>query len=89
MKTYIDWITEEARPAGAEHGHDPVSGRFHERLDGAARPIAIPHRAMVQARQIYAYAHAARLGWFPAGAALAERAMAGPDWDYVTLVRSR
>ena len=41
-------------------------GRFRERLDERGAPLDVPHRAMVQARQIYVYSHAHLLGWHDA-----------------------
>lgn len=57
------WLIERALPLWLDAGFDPGTGRFHERLDFAARPVSKPNRVMVQARQIYVYAHAALLGW--------------------------
>ena len=73
---FVDWTVERALPVWAERGFDAEVGRFRERLDPAGHPIAIPHRSMVQARQIYVYAHAAELGWMPRGGDMADRAMA-------------
>jgi len=84
LADYLDWITASALPAWATQGFDQRAGRFHERLDRAAAPIAVPHRAMVQARQIFVFAHAAELGWAPEGAALAERGMASLLRDFAT-----
>jgi mannose/cellobiose epimerase-like protein (N-acyl-D-glucosamine 2-epimerase family) len=39
---------------------------------------------MVQARQIYVFAHAAQLGWFPEGAQLAEAARASLIRNFYT-----
>lgn len=83
MKAYIDWVAGPALDTWARAGRDQATGRFHERLDAAARPIAVPYRAMVQARQIYVYAQAAALGWSADGGALAEAAMAALIRDYV------
>ena len=70
------WMVDVALPLWSEVGFEPGAGRFHERLDqkGGAVPD-VPHRAMVQARQIYVFAHAAQRRWFVAGADRAERAM--------------
>ncbi|WP_419827788.1 AGE family epimerase/isomerase [Sphingomonas sp.] len=73
---FVDWVRTDALPTWAERGFDAAAGRFHERLDEAGRPLAVPHRAMVQARQIYVYAHAGMLGWHDRGVELASRAMA-------------
>lgn len=83
MKAYLDWMRGAALPTWATLGFDAERGRFRERLDMAGRPIDVPHRAMVQARQIYVYAHAALNGWYPEGGALAERAMAGVMRHYL------
>jgi len=58
------------------------AGRFRERLDIAGHPLAVPHRSMVQARQIFVFADAAAAGWFPEGGALAEAAMAALLRDF-------
>ena len=76
LDAYIDWVTTSALPVWAERGFDRANGRFHERLDSAGQPIGVPHRAMVQARQIFVFAHAAAEGWSNDGGALAEAAMA-------------
>ncbi|MGF7150927.1 mannose-6-phosphate isomerase [Sphingomonas zeicaulis] len=72
---YVHWVRNVAIPRWAVLGFDADKGRFHERLDLNGRPVSVPHRAMVQARQIYVYADAARRGWYADGAPLAERAM--------------
>ena len=49
---------------------------FCERLDFSGHPMhEVPHRAMVQGRQIFVFTHAARLGVFPGGAEPAMRAL--------------
>jgi mannose/cellobiose epimerase-like protein (N-acyl-D-glucosamine 2-epimerase family) len=74
--SFVDWLHDEALPFWATDGYDASRARFCERLDAAGRPlVATPHRLMVQARQIFVFAHAANLGWLPEGAALAETAM--------------
>ncbi|VFU08270.1 AGE family epimerase/isomerase [Methylocella tundrae] len=71
-----DWIVERALPLWSTIGFDAQRGVFQERLDWSGRPVeTVPRRAMVQARQIYVFAHAAHLGWFPEGGRLAEIAM--------------
>jgi mannose/cellobiose epimerase-like protein (N-acyl-D-glucosamine 2-epimerase family) len=75
-KRLRQWLISTALPLWAAVGFDSSRGRFRERLDWSGQPVeAVPHRAMVQARQIYVFAHAAELGWFPEGAELAEIAM--------------
>lgn len=76
LETYRDWVFDQAVPTWQRIGFDPTTAMFHERLDTGGRPLAVPHRAMVQARQIYVFAHAAALGIAPGGADLATMAMA-------------
>lgn len=69
---YRDWLVTKALPLWATIGFDAADGSFVERLSLDGRALGdLPRRAMVQARQIYVYAHAASLGWFPAGRDLA------------------
>lgn len=82
MKAYFDWIVVEALPFWAEAGFDAAPGRFAEQLDHAGQSLAMPHRAMVQARQIYVFAEAARRGWFAEGGRIAETAMASLLRDF-------
>jgi mannose/cellobiose epimerase-like protein (N-acyl-D-glucosamine 2-epimerase family) len=82
LNAYRDWITGRALPTWSSIGFDPVAGRFRERLDLSGSPLDVPHRAMVQARQIYVFSHACQLGWFEEGGALAERAMASLLREY-------
>jgi len=84
LADYLDWITASALPAWAIQGFDRRAGRFHERLDRAGVPMVVPHRAMVQARQIFVFAHAAELGWAREGASLADAAMASLLRDFAT-----
>jgi mannose/cellobiose epimerase-like protein (N-acyl-D-glucosamine 2-epimerase family) len=82
MKGYKNWIVENAVPFWADAGFDVGNGRFRERLDWRGQPVEVPHRAMVQARQIYVFAHAAQLGWFVEGGRFAEGAMASLVRDF-------
>jgi len=84
MKAFRSWIVDKALPFWAGAGFDSRHGRFRERLDWHGRPGEVPHRATVQARQIYVCAHAAQLGWFVEGAGLAEAAMASLLLDFCT-----
>jgi mannose/cellobiose epimerase-like protein (N-acyl-D-glucosamine 2-epimerase family) len=57
-----NWLFAEALPYWAGHGYDRDCGGFHERLDDDRRPVVSDgKRAMVQCRQIYAFAQAALL----------------------------
>ena len=82
LQAYQAWIAKVALPAWSTIGFDAAAGRFRERLDRAGAPLAVPHRSMVQARQIYVFSHAHHLGWFPEGGQLAERAMASLRRDF-------
>lgn len=75
IENYTRWIVDRALPAWSSLGFDDAAGRFRERLTWDGRPLDVPHRAMVQARQIYVFAHAQLLGWSTVGGTLAERAM--------------
>jgi mannose-6-phosphate isomerase len=75
-KNFNHWLISKALPLWSTAGFDAKRGCFHERLDWSGGPVgAVPRRAMAQARQIYVFAHAAYLGWFPDGARLAEIAL--------------
>lgn len=77
------WAIDDALPFWATAGFDGANGRFEERLGfGGDRLPSVPIRLMVQARQIYAYATAARLGWYPPSAGLVERAFASMVRDF-------
>ena len=68
----VQWMKGTVLPYWATQGYDAAAGLFHERLfpEGGADTGAV-RRVRVQARQIYVYAHAAVIGWYPEGAALA------------------
>ena len=66
------WVVEEALPLWGGTGFDAARGSFVERLTFEGSPVlSAPRRAMVQARQIYVFSHAALLGWRPEGKAAA------------------
>lgn len=69
-------VIESALPLWAGEGWDDACGGFVDRLfsDGTADREA-PRRLLVQARQIYCFAKAAQLGWYPAGRAIALRGL--------------
>ena len=69
-------MTERSLPLWAREGWDSSRGGFVERLgpDGKADQLA-PRRVRVQARQIYSFAIAARLGWYPQGRDIAMKGM--------------
>ena len=65
------WLLDAAFPLWAAAGRAPA-GDFIESLDLSGRPERdAPRRTLVQARQIYAFCEAARLGWSGDGAAVA------------------
>lgn len=57
------WLVRDAYPRWAAAGIEPSSGGFVESLGQDGRPPVVPRRARVPPRQVYAFAHAARLGW--------------------------
>ena len=65
-------MIDEALPLWSTVGWDQATGGFIDRLhrDGTADKAA-PRRVFVQARQIYCYAKAAQMGWYPEGRAIA------------------
>ena len=66
------WTISQALPLWSSAGVDPLRGTFVERLSTAGEPLFdVPRRTMVQARQIYVFAHAHLLGVSPAGRDLA------------------
>jgi mannose/cellobiose epimerase-like protein (N-acyl-D-glucosamine 2-epimerase family) len=76
IKIFKRRVCAELLPFWGKTGFLQNQGVFSERLDFTGCPIReVPHRAMVQARQIYVFAHAAVLGIFPEGASLARKAL--------------
>src|SRR3954454_856677 len=65
-------ITERSLPLWAHEGWDSAAGGFVERLDvNGKADRAAPRRVRVQARQVYCFAKAAQLGWYPPGGEVA------------------
>lgn len=61
-------MIEYSLPLWAGRGWDSARGGFVERLGADGAPdCEAPRRLLVQARQIYCFAKAAQLGWYPAG----------------------
>ena len=72
------WMFEDALPFWAEHGIDREYGGFLEELSFNGKPTAVDFRRVrVTCRQLYAFSHAALLGWTE-GRALSDRA-----YDYL------
>ena len=79
----LGWAVDHALPFWATAGFDRDRGRFDERLtlDGERLPD-VPIRLITQARQIHAYALAARRGWYSGSVSMVERAYASMVHDY-------
>jgi mannose/cellobiose epimerase-like protein (N-acyl-D-glucosamine 2-epimerase family) len=59
---------EHSLPLWSREGWDSSRGGFVEQLDVEGRAdYAVPRRVRVQARQIYCFAKAAQMGWYPDG----------------------
>jgi mannose/cellobiose epimerase-like protein (N-acyl-D-glucosamine 2-epimerase family) len=65
-------MIDHALPLWSTEGWDAATGGFVDRLDqdGRADRLA-PRRVLVQARQIYCFAKAAQIGWYPEGREIA------------------
>ncbi|HLZ83004.1 MAG TPA: AGE family epimerase/isomerase [Caulobacteraceae bacterium] len=57
------WLFERALPTWWCFGADHVGGGFQERLGQDLVPVRLPRRALVQARQVHAFATASLMGW--------------------------
>jgi len=71
----LAWLLNEACPLWASAGVDGNTGGFVESLDQHGAPLAYPRRARVQPRQVYAFVHAAELGWAGPAGEIAERGL--------------
>jgi mannose/cellobiose epimerase-like protein (N-acyl-D-glucosamine 2-epimerase family) len=69
-------LVEHSFPLWSTEGWDQATGSFIDRLhqDGRADRLA-PRRVFVQARQIYCFAKAAQIGWYPQGHEIALKAL--------------
>jgi mannose/cellobiose epimerase-like protein (N-acyl-D-glucosamine 2-epimerase family) len=65
-------MIDHCLPLWSNEGWDRASGGFVDRLhpDGRA-DVSAPRRVFVQARQIYCFAKAAQMGWYPEGREIA------------------
>lgn len=78
-----DWAVCQALPLWATAGFDAATGRFRETLTLGGEPVLDgPTRLIVQARQIFSYALAARRDWYPGAAAVVDNAYAAMVRDY-------
>jgi mannose-6-phosphate isomerase len=57
------WLLEAAFPLWASKGFDSATGLFHEKLNADLTAAPGPRRVRVQARQVYCFALAGRMGW--------------------------
>ena len=65
-------MIDHCLPLWSNEGWDHASGGFIDRLaPGRPRRCAAPRRVFVQARQIYCFAKAAQMGWYPEGREIA------------------
>lgn len=65
-------MVDHALPLWSGEGWDGTAGGFIDRLDPEGRADRqAPRRVMVQARQIYCFAKAAQMGWYPQGREIA------------------
>jgi mannose/cellobiose epimerase-like protein (N-acyl-D-glucosamine 2-epimerase family) len=65
-------MIDQALPLWSTEGWDPTTGGFVEQLDREGRADRLaPRRVRVQARQIYCFAKAAQMGWYPEGREIA------------------
>jgi mannose/cellobiose epimerase-like protein (N-acyl-D-glucosamine 2-epimerase family) len=76
VKVLRTLTVEHSLPLWSREGWDPSRGGFVEQLDieGGADYQA-PRRVRVQARQIYCFAKAAQIGWYPQGREIAMKGL--------------
>jgi mannose/cellobiose epimerase-like protein (N-acyl-D-glucosamine 2-epimerase family) len=76
VETLKTKMIEHSLPLWSREGWDPAIGGFVEQLGREGRADrAAPRRVRVQARQIYCFAKAAQLGWYPQGGEIAMRGL--------------
>jgi mannose/cellobiose epimerase-like protein (N-acyl-D-glucosamine 2-epimerase family) len=76
VKTLKALMVEHSLPLWSREGWDQAAGGFVEKLDLEGRADrAAPRRVRVQARQIYCFAKAAELGWYPEGRGIATKGL--------------
>lgn len=75
MTTLIEWAQNDALPLWWRVGADHENGGFFDSMTLDGLPTAAPKRARVQARQVYVYATAGKMGWFDAAAQAVEHGL--------------
>lgn len=76
VKSLKSQMIDHCLPLWSTEGWDHDKGGFVERLDISGRADrTASRRVRVQARQIYCYAKAAQLGWYPQGAEIARKGL--------------
>jgi mannose/cellobiose epimerase-like protein (N-acyl-D-glucosamine 2-epimerase family) len=69
-------LIEHSLPLWSTEGWDHATGGFVDRLTSVGRADRLaPRRVFVQARQIYCFAKAAKIGWYPQGREIALKAL--------------
>ncbi len=68
------WLLKSMLPLWTSAGFDATTGQFVEALDADGRPLDLPRRALVQARQMVVCCAGGRLGWRGPWAELASAA---------------
>ena len=77
------WAVEQALPFWASRGFDPAHERFEESLTLQGEPVRdVPHRLIVQARQVHSYVLARQRGWFAGADDQIERGFRAMVRDY-------
>ncbi|WP_242914404.1 AGE family epimerase/isomerase [Brevundimonas pishanensis] len=82
-KSFVDWMKLRALPVWASLGIRE-DGIFAEALTLGADPVVLNHRVRVQARQIFTFAEAGRLGWSGPWEWLMERGLAAFEKHYIS-----
>ena len=81
-RRFGDWLRLRALPTWSTLGQTG-NGLFVEALSLDGRDTGRPHRARVQARQIFVYAEAGRLGWIGPWQRIVSTALARIQTDYL------
>ena len=74
-KAAMNWLFSDVLPLWAVVGHDRAHGGFFEQIGFEGAAIKIPKRCRVQARQVYVFVEAGRIGWNGSWRALANNGL--------------